>query len=239
MNLAQDLKSLIKGEVATDDTTLDKYSTDASLFKIKPAVVVFPKDGEDVQAVVRYVRQHKKENKNLSVTARSAGTDMTGGPLSESVVLSFTEHMNNFDIDAESKLAKTQPGVYYRDFEKASLSKNLLMPSYPASKSIAAMGGIVNNNSGGEKTTKHGKTERFVNKVKMVLADGNEYEFGPITKEELENKKSQDDFEGEVYRRMHKLIEDNYELIKHAKPDVQKNSAGYKLWDVWDREKGQ
>ncbi|MEX0877999.1 MAG: FAD-binding oxidoreductase [Candidatus Spechtbacterales bacterium] len=239
MNLESDLKNLIKGEVKTDDATLEKFSTDASLFKIKPAVVVFPKDVADVKAAVKFAAEQKRAGKDVSVTARSAGTDMTGGPLTESVVLSFTEHMNHFEIDESTKTARTQPGVFYRDFEKATLEKNLLMPSYPASKSLAAMGGIVNNNSGGEKTTRHGKTERFVNKVKMVLADGNEYEFGKIMKEELERKKAQDNFEGEVYRKMHELVENNYDAIKKAKPDVAKNSAGYKLWDIWDREKGE
>ena len=35
-----------------------------------------------------------------------------------------------------------------------------------------------------------------------------------------------------------RLVENNYDVIKKAKPDVSKNSAGYYLWNVWDKEKG-
>ncbi|MDX1535599.1 MAG: FAD-binding oxidoreductase [Candidatus Spechtbacterales bacterium] len=229
----EDLKKRIRGDVHVNDDVVEEYSTDASLFKVRPEVVVFPKDAEDIKTAVNYA----KEN-GASVTARAAGTDMSGGPLSESIVLGFTKYMNHMEVDPDNNSAITQPGVYYRDFEEETLKHELIMPSYPASRSIAAMGGIVNNNSGGEKTLRHGKTEDYVKEVKMVLADGNEYAFHKLNKEELEAKKKQEDFEGEVYRKMHELLENNYDKIKIAKPDVTKNSAGYKLWDVWDKEKG-
>lgn len=97
---------------------------------------------------------------------------------------------------------------------------------------------MVNNNAGGEKSIEFGKTEDFVRELKVVFADGVERTVGPITKAELDKKMKQKDFEGEVYRKMYKLCEDHYELIKEAKPNVTKNSTGYNVWDVWDREKG-
>ncbi len=100
------------------------------------------------------------------------------------------------------------------------------------------MGGIVANNSGGEKTLTYGKTSRYVERVRMMLDDGNEYDFHPLTQGELEDKKSHDTREGEIYRAMHKLIEENYDRIKAARPNVSKNSAGYALWDVYDRDRG-
>ena len=81
--LISELKSKIKGDVAVDDTTLMEYSHDASLFEIKPKVVVFPKGQQDVESLVNFVNKHKKEDPDLSLTARSAGTDMSGGALSE------------------------------------------------------------------------------------------------------------------------------------------------------------
>ena len=52
----------------------------------------------------------------------------------------------------------------------------------------------------------------------------------------MEAKKSQQDFEGEIYRKMYVMLESNYDIIQNAKPKVSKNSAGYFLWDVWDKE---
>ena len=231
-----DLRNLIDGEVYDSGEPITEYARDWSLFKVVPEVVAFPKTPDEVAQVVRYVRENKDAEPGLSITARSAGTDMTGGPLNDSIILGFTKHLDHFEVDEENLRATVQPGVYYREFEEETLPEHLSMPSYPASKNIAALGGIVMNNAGGERTLRYGKTRDYVAGVTMVLADGNEYSFHKLTRNELEQKKAQDDFEGEVYRETEKLVTENYDLISAAKPDVSKNSAGYALWHVWDKE---
>ena len=234
--LLNELKQNFKGELATDDATLAEYSHDASLFELKPKLVVFPKDDQDVEALVKFVSKHKTDHLELSLTGRSAGTDMSGGALSESIIVSFTKYFNHPPI-IKGATATAQPGLYYRDFEIETLKQNLIFPSYPASKGLCAMGGIFNNNSGGEKSLQYGKTEKYVKRVKAVLSDGKTYELKPLSEEELNQKMGQADFEGEIYKKMFELINNNYDLIKNAKPDVTKNSAGYFLWNVYDREK--
>ena len=235
MSWQGELKNRIKGDVATDEETLDKYSRDASIFEVQPKAVVFPKDVKDVKSLVKFVNENKEKYPELSLTARSGGTDMTGGPLTESIVVEFDKYFNNIEnIGTDS--AVVQPGVYYRDFEKETLKQGLIFPSYPASKSICAIGGIIANNSGGEKTLRYGKTNEYVRRLKVVLSDGNEYEFKKLNKIELQEKKAQDDLEGGIYRKMYQLVEDNFDVIQKAKPKVSKNSAGYFLWNVWDRE---
>lgn len=234
--MIEELKNLIKGDVATDEATLAKYSRDASLFEVRPKVVVFPKDSEDIQRLVRFVAGRKDKDVNLSLTARAGGSDMTGGPLNESIILDFTKYINRLK-EVGQDYAVVEPGMWYRDFEKETLKKNLLMPSFPASKEICAVGGMVANNAGGEKTLAYGKTEDYVRGLNVVLADGNEYVFGPLDREELEEKIKLDSFEGRIYKQTFDLIEENYDLLKVAKPNVSKNSAGYYLWNVWDRKK--
>lgn len=51
------------------------------------------------------------------------------------------------------------------------------MPSYTASKELNTVGGMVANNSAGEKSLTYGKTERYVQELKVVLQDGVEYSF--------------------------------------------------------------
>lgn len=225
----------IKGEITTADADRVRYSRDASIFKVKPEAVVYPKDYEDLKNLVKWVNEHKKNQPELSLTARSAGTDMSGGPLSESIVLDFMKHFNHV-LEVGEDYAITEPGVFYRDFEKETLAKGLLLPSYPASRELCAMGGIVSNNSGGEKSLSYGKTERYVEELNVVLSDGNEYVFNALSMEQLEAKKSQQDFEGKIYREMHELLESNYDIIQKSKPNVSKNSAGYYLWNVYDRK---
>ncbi|MCI0619741.1 FAD-binding oxidoreductase [Candidatus Wolfebacteria bacterium] len=232
-----ELKRCITGDVYVDEATRAKYATDASLFEIVPQVVVVPRDVDDVRALVRFAGGHG----GVSLTARSGGTGMDGGALTESVVVDFNKyftHMGEVVCEGNTGYVVTEPGVFYRDFEKATLAKNLLMPSYPASRQICTVGGMVANNSGGEETLQYGKTENYVRKLKVVLADGNEYVFEPLTRDALDAKMAQEDFEGELYRKLFALIDGNYELIQRARPKVSKNSAGYYLWNVWNRDTG-
>lgn len=234
MALADQLKSVIKGDILSDDSTISTYSHDASLFVVRPSVIVFPKDVDDVEALVRFVTEKKKSGENISLTGRAAGTDMGGGPLTESIVVEFNKYFNRLkNVSATS--ATAEPGVFYRDFEKETLKYNAILPSYPASRELCAMGGIVNNNSGGEKTLKYGKTEKYVSEVKVVLADGESHVFKKLNSSELNAKLLLQKFEGEIYRRIKKLIEDNWEIVQNAKPKVSKNSAGYYLWNVWNK----
>jgi FAD/FMN-containing dehydrogenase len=232
-----DLTKLIKGEVQDSRRVRELFSHDASMFEVVPDIVVSPKDTVDIQNIVKYVGMHKSKNPNLSITARSAGTDMSGGAINDSIILNMTQHMNQiFEINA--KEAHAQPGVFYRDFEPETLKHGALLPPYPASRDLCTIGGMVANNSGGEKSLVYGKVENFVTELKVVFADGNEYTVQPLNEQELKAKMRQSDFEGRVYRDVFRLVDDNYEAIKAAKPNVSKDSTGYHLWNIWDRKTG-
>lgn len=231
MNLMEDIGSLIHGEIMEDDASLTDASRDASLFSIRPNAVVHPMNTEDITTLVHYASSHK----NISLTVRSGGTDMTGGPLTESVVVDMSSHFTRIGSVKNSTI-RVEPGVFYRDMERVTKKKGLLMPSYPASKDICSVGGMVNNNAGGEKTLSYGKTEKYVQELSVVLADGNEYTLSPLTTKELAHAMEEKTFLGSVYTKMHALLEKNYDLIHAKKPKVSKNSAGYYLWNVWDRK---
>jgi len=217
--------------------TEGRYSEDMSIFRIVPELIAFPKDTEDVKVLVRFARDAKRLDPNVSLTARAAGTDMTGGPLNESVIVSFTEHMNIVK-EINERYAVVEPGLYFRDIEPLLDEKGVMYPPYPASKDLCALGGMVANNSGGEKTLRYGKTEDYVEEVKLILGDGEEHTFSPLEGILLQRKLEEDGYEGNIYRKMYALLETHYDVIKAAKPDVSKNSAGYYLWNVWDRKTG-
>ena len=232
MSFAEEIRSFFKGDVETSARVRDEYSRDASLFRIKPELVVFPKDMADVCNLVSFVAKKKQEGADISLTARSGGTDMTGGPLSESIVVVFTRYMNQFRRFM-GEYAVAEPGMYYRDFDKETKKHGLILPSYPASREICAMGGMVANNAGGEKNLKYGKTEKYVKKITMVLRDGHPHTFQPLHKAEWEQKMQEDGIEGDIYRQMHELLITNHDVIEKARPVVSKNSSGYALWNVF------
>lgn len=147
----QKLQSKFAGEIDDSLETRDFYSHDASLFEIVPQLVVFPKDSQDVQSLITLVAENKKTVPNLSVTARSAGTDMAGGAVNDSIIVDFNRHINKIGSVSATE-AKAQPGMFYRDFEVETLKHKALMPTFPASRDLATIGGMVANNSGGEKS---------------------------------------------------------------------------------------
>ncbi len=238
MNLRERIATLIKGDVTDDAKTLKEYSHDTSIFERTPSMVVFPKDKDDVSSVVRAVAVEKQSGTDISLAARSAGTDMTGGPLTNGVSVVFTKYMNRI-IEVGSDYAIAEPGVYYRDFEKETLAKSgKIIPSYPASRNLCAIGGMVSNNSGGELTLQYGKTNRYVRELDVVLSDGSQATFRPLTAQELEEKQKEQTLEGSIYREMHDLLDTHAAAIEAARPNVTKNSAGYALWNVIDKTRG-
>ncbi|MBP6866110.1 MAG: FAD-binding oxidoreductase [Candidatus Pacebacteria bacterium] len=255
--MKEEIKKFFKGDLDDSEETLVKYSHDASVFEVKPQVVLFPKDSEDVKNLVKWVGDNKEKYPAISITCRCAGTDMSGGSIGESIILDFTKYMNkliggpnpiknstgstlpgvsggNQNFLPFAGTITVEPGMFYRDFEKITKEKGMILPCYTASKNLNAMGGMFGNNSAGERTLRFGKTEEYIAEAQVVFADGNEYTVKPLSKNELEAKISQNDFEGGVYKRIFNLITENAEDLKNAKPKVHKNSAGYTLWNVVD-----
>lgn len=250
--LKQEIKTFFRGDVEDSLAILDKYSTDYSIFSVKPELVVFPKDVEDVKNLIKFVNK-KREQEGfiyLSITARGAGTDMTGGPLNDSIIMDMSRYMGKVLEVKKGKFGKQKsptghdfeiagtatalPGTFYRDFEKETLKQNLIMPCYPASREWATIGGMVANNGAGEKTLKYGQNKDFVKSLKVVLDDGEEYVIEPISRAALEAIILEKNRLAEIYQKTWELIKRNQDELRVAKPKTTKNSSGYMLWDVWD-----
>ena len=235
MDIQSALQGVFKGDLDTTPETLDFYSHDASLFELRPEIVIFPKDADDVKAAVQYVLANKTTSPTLSITPRAAGTDMSGGAINESIILDASRYMNEIR-EITPEMAHVQPGRLYRELDVETKKVGSILPSYPASRNLAAVGGMVSNNSGGELGIRYGKTQRYVNEISVVLGDGNEYVIKPLNRQELDAKLAQNDYEGELYRRTFELIDGHYDEIQAARPRVAKDSTGYRLWDVWNRD---
>lgn len=226
-------------KLLTDIPTLEHNAVDASIFRIVPKGVFVPNTRRDVLDFVRRVIGEKKRDPNstISLTSRAAGTCMSGGSLTDEYVISFTEHLNKIvEVHKEDKTVIVEPGCFYHDLEKETLKYNLIYPSYPASRELCAVGGIVGNNAAGEKTFKYGKTEDYVEEIEMICADGNSYTFKEFTGVELDHILQNDKtFFGDLHRNILQLVKDNEKIIEQNKPRVTKNSSGYYLWKVYDK----
>ncbi len=231
MTLKDTLKKIVKGEIIDDSESLEPYSKDASIFQLTPQLVVCPKDKEDLIALAKF----SSENPEISLTPRSAGTDMSGGAINEGILVDMTKHFNQI-LEIGESFAKVQPGLFYRDLEAETLKTNQILPCFTASKDLCTVGGMVANNSAGERTLSAGQTKDYVKSLKVILSDGSEIETKPLTKPELEKKLKHKDLEGQIYNQVWNLIQENQQLIEDKKPKTHKNSTGYLIWEVWDEK---
>jgi FAD/FMN-containing dehydrogenase len=252
--MKEKIKLFFKGDVDSSAEALASHGRDASLFEILPELVVYPKDAADISNLVKFVVNERRSpsagGSEISITARSAGTCMSGGSLNNSISLDGMRYLNSIGLVKKVTPYKflphfygakpvtiagemrVQPGVYYRDLEATALKENLLLPCFTASKSINAIGGMIGNNSGGELSLKYGKMQDYVQDVDVVLADGTVETFSEIPRKEAEHRAKDDTFLGRIYRDMLGLLDANKALIESKRPHVSKNSAGYSLWNI-------
>ncbi len=234
-NILRDLREKLDGEVAIDTQTREFFSTDGGIFKVLPKLIIYPRNENDVSETLRFNHNLLASKRALPVTARGKGTDQGGGSLSEGICMVLTAHMRKL-IAIGNDTVTVQPGMIYSHLETVLHSHGRFLPPYPASIDFCSIGGAIANNSSGEKTLKYGATRNYVASLRVVLYNGDVIETYRLSKKELKQKRKQQDLEGQLYRELDDLIENNLQQIESGKPKTSKNSAGYDLWDIKRRD---
>ena len=235
--VAHYLQEHLLGEVTTSPDARRYFATDTSVLTLTPAMVVYPRNESDVRKTARFTWQLAERGRVIPITARGAGTDQGGGALGAGIIMAFPAHMNRLlEFDDRSGIAVVQPGLNYGKMQQALKTHGRFFPPFPSSMEYCTIGGAVVNNSSGEKTFKYGSTRDFVRSLRVVLANGEVIETGRLSKRELGKKLGLTTFEGEIYRALDALIDENQELIANMEPHVTKNSAGYCLDLVKQRD---
>lgn len=226
---------LFNGEIDITDEARKATSRDASIFEVLPAGVIAPRDVNDIQAVIRWANLQTEAGNPVTFAPRVGGTCMSGGSLTQGYILDLKRHINFVGkVDVDARTITTQTGAMHLTVETAVKEQGLLFAPYTSSRDICGIGGMLGNNASGEQSIKYGPTSSNVNSLKVVLSDGNEYEFGPLTRAEVEAKKRLPNYEGEIYRQVTRLLDENEFTIAVNHPRTVKNAAGYQLWDLWD-----
>jgi FAD/FMN-containing dehydrogenase len=233
--IAHYLQEHLVGEV-TDSMEVRRYfSHDASILQITPAVVVYPAGENDVRKTARFSWQLAQRNKILPITARGGGSDTSGAAIGSGIMMVFTTHMNRIlSLDPKKEFVTLEPGITFGNLQQTLYTHGLFLPPYPTTSSYATIGGGLANNSIGEKSVKYGPLGKYVEKLSVVLANGEIIETGPINKRELNKKLGMTSLEGDIYRGIDGLIEESYALLKDEKARMRAlhNRAGYNLFDV-------
>jgi FAD/FMN-containing dehydrogenase len=233
--VAQYLQEHLLGEVTDSTEARKQFAQDASILRIAPAIVVYPRDENDIRKTMRFSWQLAERGRGLPITARGGGSDTSGAAIGSGILLIFTAHMNRIlELDQKKQFVTVEPGVTYDKLEQTLHTHGLFLPPYPASKHYATIGGGLANNAIGEKSVKYGPMGNYVERLRVVLANGELIETGPIGKRELNKKLGLSSLEGEIYRTVDAMLEENAGLIEQQSHHLKalRSNAGYNIFDL-------
>lgn len=231
--VAHYLQEHLVGEVLSSKDARKYFSTDGGVFEVMPSLIVYPQNENDVRKTARFAWQLAERGRVIPITSRGRGSDQAGAAIGNGIILVFPAHMNRIlELDTRSGGVIVEPGLIYSKLQQTLHTHGRFLPPFPSSIEFSTMGGAVANNAGGEKTIKYGSTRNYVKSLRVVLANGEVIETRPLSRRELSKKMGLPNFEGEIYRALDKLIEENKETIASTKLDVSKNAAGYDIVDV-------
>jgi FAD/FMN-containing dehydrogenase len=209
------------------------FATDASILQLAPALVVYPRNENDIRKTARFTWQLAERGRVIPMTARGSGTDQTGAALGSGITLAFPAHLNRvLELDTKAHTVTVEPGINFGKLQQTLHTHGRFLPPYPASIEYSTIGGAVGNNASGEKSIKYGSMREYVRALRVVLANGEVIETGRLTKRELNKKLGLATFEGEIYRSLDTLIEEQRDLIARLHRNIPKNNAGYDLQDI-------
>jgi FAD/FMN-containing dehydrogenase len=235
--VAHYLQEHLVGEVMTSTDARRYFATDGSMLQLAPALIAYPRNENDVRKAARFSWQLAERGRVIPITPRGAGTNQTGASLGSGIMLVFPAHMNRIlELDTKANTVTIEPGINYGKLQQTLHTHGRFLPPYPASLEYSTVGGAIANNASGEKSIKYGDTGAFVKSLRMVLANGEVIETGRLSKRELNKKLGLATFEGEIYRSVDTLLEEQRELVEQLTRGVIHNTAGYNLLDVKQRD---
>ncbi len=148
---------------------LETYLTDASNYAGDAEKLYIPENEEELINALKDCC-----NNRTPITLRGAGTGLTGASVPESGAIISMEKLNKIiSIDTDNKIAKVQPGVIVADLQKELNQLGYFYPPNPTEKN-SALGGNIAANASGSRTFKYGATRKFVQSMKIILANGDE-----------------------------------------------------------------
>lgn len=219
------LPSLVQGECFFDAETLERYSTSACWYKIKPIAVVHPQHTEDVQQVVRFCHENE-----IALIPRGAGTGLAGQAIGLGIIVDFMPHMNK-PVSINDTTVTIQPGIIHAQLNDLLRPKGKFFPIDPASGSLCTLGGMIATNAAGSHGVKYGATKDYVESLKIVLSSGE-----LVTVDSHGSKSSNQTFR-EIYTKLQNTLFEKRAEILHGFPKVRKNSSGYNLYDAVQSER--
>ncbi len=222
--IGKEISSKVYGKTLFDEFSRGRYSTDASVYQIKPLGVVLPKDTNDILSLMEYSQKN-----SVPLLARGGGSSQCGQTVGESVVLDYSKHQNKIlELNVEEKYVWVQPGVVLDHLNAYLKPHGLWFPVDVSTSSRATIGGMSANNSCGSRSLYYGNMVHNVLAIEAILDDGSIFNFDQINKNYLATKNNQD----RLYKIIDKFIDVRQQVgseIDANWPTTQRRVGGYNI----------
>ena len=206
------------GVTDVDDSTLARalYSSDASIYRVVPQVVVRPRSTDEIHAVLAVAR-----TSGTSVTMRGAGTSIAGNAVGPGIVVDTSRHLNRvLSVDPSAQLATVQPGVVHAVLQRAAAPHGLRFGPDPSTHTRCTIGGMIGNNACGSRALGYGRTSDNLVDLSTLLGTG-------------ETLPSRRDFprlaEAATTRRVGELVDGHLAHIRNSFGQFGRQVSGYAM----------
>lgn len=234
-----DLKSLknsLLGDLFYDDLTKSIYATDASVYRMLPLAVAYPKNNNDLKLLIQFAKQN-----NTSLIPRTAGTSLAGQCVGEGIVVDVSKYFNSIiSFDQVNKTVTVQPGIVRDQLNNYLKPYGLFFGPNTSTSNRCMIGGMVGNNSSGTTSIKYGVTRDKVVALNTVLSDGSEVIFKALSTKAFNNKLKLETLEGQIYRQINNNVltnEAKAEINKHyPKQEIHRRNTGYAIDQLVNNE---
>lgn len=217
------LQGHLDGDVSIHRSDRQMMKRDGGVLELEPELVIYPRTTNDIRKTARFGWQLATKGHVLPMVVRGGGSDDTGAALSRGAVIVTEMYMNRLlEFDAKQRLIRLQPGVGTEALQAALRLHGLYLPPLVGEWRGATVGGAIANNTGSH-IGKYGRIGEFVEQLEVILSNGDVIQTGRLSRRDVNRKKGQQTFEGELYRALSNLLDDNEQLI-HEKIDA----------DIWD-----
>ena len=232
----KDLKSKLSGDLYVDDLMKSLYATDASVYRMLPLAVAYPKNKEDIRQLIQFAKTHK-----TSLIPRAAGTSLAGQCVGKGIVVDVSKYLTKIlEVNEKEQLVTVQPGVVRDELNNYLKPFGLFFGPNTSTSNRCMIGGMVGNNSSGTTSIQYGVTRDKVIELQTILSDGSEAVFGELTSKEFQQKTKENTLEGHIYKTVFDELKSesvqNKITENFPKPEIHRRNTGYAIDELIESE---
>lgn len=219
------LAGSVEGEIRTDHVSRVLYSTDASIYQVVPQGIFFPRDVDEISAVLQIADEFE-----VPIIPRGGGSGLAGQAIGAGLIIDCSRHLDQLiEFTPEDRSAVVGPGLILSELNRAVAKFGLQFGPDPASDERATFGGIIGNNATGAHSIRYGMTADHLPSLEISLSDGSTAIFSEIDLEEAAHRAENSSREGEIYKSVLSVREKYYQDIVANWPKTWRRASGYNL----------